>query len=99
MLKISFIPAVVVPPFYAWCAFATFSVTSFCAHCAHIRSVLIFNRPRETPFLLLAKNNNVKVIVEGIEVLLEQGFAQLQIWTGSKVVPRPQIRTVVMDSL
>ena len=54
-------------------------------------------RPRETPLLLssqqLEKSWNR---VEGIEVLLEQGFEQFKIWTGIKA-PQSLIRQRVME--
>jgi pentafunctional AROM polypeptide len=40
-------------------------------------------RPRETRLLRYAKENHLKVI-EGIHVLLEQGYQQFEIWTGRK---------------
>ena len=42
-------------------------------------------RPRETPLIVAAKNCTKNwALVEGIQVLLEQGFEQFRIWTGKK---------------
>jgi len=56
-------------------------------------------RPRVTPMLKIAHENKVPITFEGIEILLEQGYAQLEIWSGTKAVPRREIRAVVMDSI
>ena len=56
-------------------------------------------KPRITPMLKVAIDNKVPTIVPGIEILLEQGYAQLEIWSGSKVIPRMQIRTAVMNTI
>jgi pentafunctional AROM polypeptide len=42
-------------------------------------------RPRQTSLLLAANSNTIEWIrVEGIEVLLEQGFEQFEMWTRIK---------------
>ena len=40
-------------------------------------------KPAETPLLVLAKNVGTQWrTVKGVEVLLEQGYHQFQLWTG-----------------
>jgi pentafunctional AROM polypeptide len=51
-------------------------------------------RPRETRLLRFAKKHSIAV-VEGIQVLLEQGYEQFEIWTGRKA-PRKLIVEKVM---
>ena len=53
-------------------------------------------RPRETPLIIAAKNcSKPFVVVEGIQVLLEQGFEQFRLWTG-KEPPRKAITKAVL---
>jgi len=55
-------------------------------------------KPRQTPMIKLARSHNVPTVIEGIEVLLEQGYAQFQFWTNT-TAPRDEIRKVVLDSI
>ncbi|GJJ13047.1 hypothetical protein Clacol_007296 [Clathrus columnatus] len=55
-------------------------------------------RPRSTPLIALARglNGNNWRIVEGIDILLEQGFEQFERWTGMRP-PREAIRRKVYE--
>jgi len=54
-------------------------------------------RPAETPLLRLAKATGSNwVTVPGIEVLLEQGYAQFEVWTGRKF-PYSSVAPVVRE--
>jgi hypothetical protein len=53
--------------------------------------------PRQTPFVLQALECGCDV-VEGVELLFEQGCAQCEIWTG-RVAPRPAIASDLLAAL
>jgi pentafunctional AROM polypeptide len=52
-------------------------------------------RPAETPLLRLAKAGRKWSSVMGIEVLLEQGYKQFELWTGRKCPRRAVAKTVL----
>ncbi|KAJ2933109.1 hypothetical protein H1R20_g3982, partial [Candolleomyces eurysporus] len=54
-------------------------------------------KPEETPLLRLAKESGSSnwVGVPGVEVLLEQGYVQFELWTGRKC-PKEQVGTTVL---
>jgi 3-dehydroquinate dehydratase/shikimate dehydrogenase len=54
-------------------------------------------RPRQTELLRLAKRRGLEVI-SGVEMFLEQGAAQWEIWTGRRA-PRQEMRRVVNAAL
>jgi 3-dehydroquinate dehydratase/shikimate dehydrogenase len=54
-------------------------------------------RPRQTELLRLAKRRGIEVI-SGVEMFLEQGAAQWEIWTGRRA-PRDEMRRVVNSAL
>eukprot|EP01113_Clastostelium_recurvatum_P042390 TRINITY_DN6867_c0_g1_i6.p1 TRINITY_DN6867_c0_g1~~TRINITY_DN6867_c0_g1_i6.p1 ORF type:complete len:1625 (-),score=356.69 TRINITY_DN6867_c0_g1_i6:74-4948(-) len=61
-------------------------------------------KPRRTPFLEAARKTrdasaDGSYDVEGIDILLEQGFEQFKIWTGTPVAPMKTMREAVMRTL
>ncbi|EJD07924.1 Pentafunctional AroM protein [Fomitiporia mediterranea MF3/22] len=53
-------------------------------------------KPAETPLLSLAASSQGWKTVRGVDVLLEQGFAQLELWTGRRC-PRKEVTKKVLD--
>lgn len=53
-------------------------------------------KPAETPLLTLAKRSAGWKTVRGVEMLLEQGYAQFEAWT-SRRCPRSAVRSAVME--
>ncbi|KAJ3330063.1 3-dehydroquinate dehydratase (3-dehydroquinase) [Blyttiomyces sp. JEL0837] len=51
-------------------------------------------RPRETPILQTVRANTSWATVEGIEILIEQGFEQFQRWTGRKAPASAMMKAV-----
>jgi len=63
-------------------------------------------KPRRTPILEAAREARLRngveeggYDVEGIDILLEQGFLQFQIWTGTPIAPKMEMRRAVYESL
>lgn len=57
----------------------------------------MINRPQRTQLLQLAARKGIATI-PGVEMLLAQGYAQWELWTG-KPAPEPAIRRVVLAAL
>lgn len=75
--------------------FSMFSVPS-----QYVNGVMIemAYRPRKTPLITAAeKSGKPWALVEGIQVLLEQGYEQFRIWTG-KLPPRQEIKKAVLQN-
>ena len=53
-------------------------------------------KPAETPLLSLAAAAQGWKVVRGVDVLLEQGFAQFELWTGRRC-PRKEVSAKVWD--
>ena len=65
-----------------------------------LRAKLVFDlvyRPLETPLLKMARQQNIPVIT-GVEMFVQQGARQFEIWTG-KPAPEEEMLRVVMHSL
>ncbi len=65
-----------------------------------LRTKLVFDlvyRPLETPLLRLARQQNISVIT-GVEMFVQQGARQFEIWTG-KPAPEDEMLRVVLHSL
>lgn len=65
-----------------------------------LRTRLVFDlvyNPLETPLLRLARQQNIAVIT-GIEMFVQQGARQFEIWTG-KPAPEEEMRRVVVHTL
>lgn len=57
---------------------------------------LVYN-PVETPLIRLAKQRGLKTIA-GVEMFVEQGIRQLELWTGAQA-PREAMQRAVLDGL
>ena len=65
-----------------------------------LRAKLVFDlvyRPIETPLLTMARQQNIPVI-NGVEMFVQQGARQFEIWTG-KPAPEEEMRRVVLHAL
>ena len=65
-----------------------------------LRTKLVFDlvyKPLETPLLRLARQQNIPVIT-GVEMFVQQGARQFEIWTG-KPAPEEEMLRVVLHSL